>query len=158
MVSGTSRAAQTAQTPDAAVPSRRARYPSASRTPLFCGGTRNAANRNDPTASTAAISPAARTKGSPSVVAGPGSGKPVAVNAPASDSAPMPAAVQPARTATPISAGHTDARRAATGWSTVMHPGYWRAHRLQRSAVQTRLTRLDLARDELTARESPDVI
>ena len=112
MVSGTSRAAHTAHTPDATVPSRSARYPPASRTPLLCGGTRNAANRNDPTASTAAISPAARTNGSPSVVAGPGSGKPVAVSAPASESAPIPAAVQPASTATPISSGHTSARGA----------------------------------------------
>jgi len=36
---------------------------------------------NDPTASTAAISPAARTNGSPYVVTGPGSGNPVAVAA-----------------------------------------------------------------------------
>src|ERR1700761_5330381 len=109
MVSGTSRAAHTAQAPDATVPIRSARYPPASSTPLLCGGTRNAAKRNDPTASTAAISPAARTNGRPSVVAGPGSGRPVAVNAPASDSAPIPAAVQPASTATPTSSGQTSA-------------------------------------------------
>src|SRR5208283_5570817 len=138
MVSGTSRAAHTAHTPDATVPSRSARYPSASSTPLLCGGTRNAAKRNDPTASTAAISPAARTNGSPSVVAGPGLGKPVAVSASASDSAPIPAAVHPASTATPISSGHTNARRLAgalsaaslcavpAGWATVMYPGYGR--------------------------------
>src|SRR6202012_5674 len=84
MVNGTSNAAHTAQIPDATVPRRNARYPSASRTPLLCGGTRNAANRNDPTATTAAISPAARTNGRPSAVAGPGSGKPGTVSASAS--------------------------------------------------------------------------
>ena len=64
-VSGTSSAAHTAQTPEATVPIRSARYPDASSTPLSCGGTRNAASRNDPTATTAAISPAARTNGRP---------------------------------------------------------------------------------------------
>src|ERR1700739_2543472 len=120
MVSGTSRAAHTAHTPDATVPSRSARYPLASSTPLRCGGTRNAAKRNDPTASTAAISPAARMNGRPSVATGPGSGTPVAVRASASDNAPIPAAVQPASTATPASSGHTSARDRAT----VMYPGY----------------------------------
>src|SRR5258707_5891528 len=128
MVSGTSSAAQTAHTPDATVPSRSARYPPTSRTPLLCGGTRNAAQRKDPTASTAAISPAARTNGSPSVVAGPGSGSPVAVSASASDNAPIPAAVQPASTATPASSGHTSAPRlpgaAPAGRATITYPGY----------------------------------
>ena len=130
MVSGTSKAAHTAHAPDATVPSRSARYPPASSTPLRCGGTRNAAKRNDPTASTAAISPAARTNGKPSVVAGPGSGSPVAVSASASDSAPIPAAVQPASTAMPVSSGQTSA--GLTGWSWERHapkrmgaePGY----------------------------------
>src|ERR1700739_4601793 len=126
MVSGTSRAAHTAHTPDATVPRRSARYPLASSTPLLCGGTRNAAKRNDPTASTAAISPTARTNGSPNVVAGPGSGRPVTVNPPASESAPIPAAVQPANTATPISSGHTSARDVPTGCATVTYPGYGR--------------------------------
>ena len=40
-------------------------------------------------------------------MAGPGSGRPVAVSASASDSAPMPAAVAPANTPTPTSTGHT---------------------------------------------------
>src|ERR1700677_2493960 len=119
MVSGTSSAAHTAQAPDAMVPTRRARYPSASRTPLPCGGTRNAASRNAPTATTAATSPAARTNGRPNVVTGPGSGNPVAVSAAASDSAPMPAAVQPANAATPTSSGHTTARRLAAGASVI---------------------------------------
>src|ERR1700757_812706 len=109
MVNGTSSAPHTAHTPDATVPSRSARYPPASSTPLLCGGTRNAAKRNDPTANAAAISPAARTNGSPAVVAGPGLGKPVTVKASASDSAPIPAAVQPASTETPASSGHTSA-------------------------------------------------
>src|SRR5947209_1045361 len=158
MVSGTSRAAHTAQTPDATVPRRSARYPPASRTPLSCGGTRNAANRNDPTASTAAISPTARTNGRPSVVAGPGSGRPVAVKASASDSAPIPAAVQPANTATPISSGHTSARRWALGWAAVMHPAYGRAPPLRSWAVRSLVTGLGLARDELLARKPPDVV
>src|SRR5246127_4437119 len=131
MVSGTSSAAHTAHTPDATVPSRSARYPPASSTPLLCGGTRNAAKRNDPTANAAAISPAARTNGSPAVVAGPGLGKPVTVKAPASDSAPIPAAVQPASTATPASSGHTSAgglpADLPTGRATVMYPEYGRA-------------------------------
>ncbi|CPR10532.1 hypothetical protein BN971_01902 [Mycobacterium bohemicum DSM 44277] len=142
-VSGTSRAAHTAHAPDATVPSLSARYPPASRTPVGCGGTMNAANRNDPTASTAAISPAARTNGSPSVVAGPGSGRPVAVSASASERAPMPAAVQPASTPTPISTGHIGVRRlggatpgaaavdspaaSPAARATVMYPGYGRA-------------------------------
>src|ERR1700757_1296670 len=158
MVSGTSRAAHTAHTPDATVPSRSARYPAASRTPLLCRGTRNAAKRNDPTANTAAISPAARTNGSPSVVAGPGSGRPVAVNASASDHAPIPAAVQPASTATPINGAHTGARGLPTGRATVMHPGYWRAARLRGLATQASLAGLDLAGDELIARNPLDVI
>src|ERR1700756_2028413 len=158
MVSGTSRAAHTAHAPDATAPSRSARYPLASSTPLLCGGTRNAAKRNDPTASTAAISPAARTNGSPSVVAGPGSGRPVAVNASASESAPIPAAVQPASTATPLSSGHTCARRLSIGRATTMHPGYWRAVGLSILAIQTPLARLDLAGDELIARDPLDVI
>src|SRR6201999_905029 len=124
MVRGTSRAAHTAHAPQASVPSRRARYPPASRTPLLCGGTRNAANRNEPSASTAAISPAARTNGSPSVVAGPGWGNPVAVSASASDNAPIPAAVQPASTATPVSSGHTSACGRSAGRASVMYPGY----------------------------------
>ncbi len=140
MVRGTSKAAHTAHTPEATVPSRSARYPPASSTPLRCGGTKKAAKRKDPTASTAAISPAARTNGSPRVVAGPGSGRPVAVSASASDSAPMPAAVQPASTATPISTGHTAVRlldgpataapgaasptALSAGRATVMGPGY----------------------------------
>src|ERR1700727_2774216 len=125
MVSGISRNAHTAHTPDATVPSRSARYPPASSTPDFCGGTRKAATRNDPTARTAAISPAARTNGRPSVVAAPGLGNPVAVSASASDNAPMPAAVQPASTATPGSSGHTSSR--ALDWPTVIRPGYGRA-------------------------------
>src|SRR5271168_3945952 len=124
MVSGINRAAHTAHTPEATVPTRSARYPPASSTPVFCGGTRNAANRNEPTASTAAISPAARTNGRPSVVAGPGSGNPVAVSVSTSDSAPIPAAVQPASTATPVSSGHTSARVLPADWLTVMSPGY----------------------------------
>ena len=64
-VSGTSSTAHTVQIADATVPIRSARYPAASSTPFCCGGTMNAANRNDPTATTAAISPAARTNGSP---------------------------------------------------------------------------------------------
>lgn len=127
MVSGTNRTAHTAHTPDATVPTRSARYPPASSTPDFCGGTRNAAKRNDPTASTAEISPAARTNGKPRVVAGPGSGNPVAVSVSASDSAAMPAAVQPASTATPVSSGHTSALVLAADWPTVMHPEYGRA-------------------------------
>src|ERR1700722_2934720 len=158
MVSGTSMAAHTAQAPDATVPIRSARYPPVSRTPLLCGGTRNAAKRNDPTASTPAISPAARTNGNPSVVAGPGSGRPVAVNASASDSAPIPAAVQPASTATPINGAHTGARGLSTGRATVMHPGYWRAARLRSLAIQAPLAGLDLAGDELIARDPLDVI
>src|SRR6201993_3183640 len=158
MVSGTSRAAHTAHTPDATVPSRSARYPAASRTPLLCRGTRNAAKRNDPTANTAAISPAARTNGSPSVVAGPGSGRPVAVNASASDNAPIPAAVQPASTATPINGAHTAARDLFLGRATVMDPGYWRATELLSLAVQALSARLDLAGDELIAGNLLDVI
>src|SRR5215472_11185204 len=166
MVSGTSRAAHTAHTPDATVPSRSARYPPTSSTPLLCGGTKNAAKRNDPTANTAAISPAARTNGSPTVVAGPGSGKPVTVNASASDSAPIPAAVQPASTVTPASSGHTSARGlpagVPAGRATVMHPGYERATEkplLGRRAWLSGalLTRLELARDELIARDPLDV-
>ena len=64
-VSGTISTAHTVHNPAAAVPTRNARYPSTSRTPVACGGTRNAANRNDPVATTAAISPAALTNGSP---------------------------------------------------------------------------------------------
>ena len=70
------------------------------------------------------------------IVAGPGSGRPVAVSASASDSAPIPAAVHPASTATPTSSGHTSARRSTgavwvaspivspAGRATVMYPGY----------------------------------
>ena len=57
--------------------------------PAALGGTRNAANKNAPTASTAAISPTARTNGRPSVVAGPGLGKPVAASAFARDNVPI---------------------------------------------------------------------
>ena len=64
-VSGTSSAAHTVHIPDATVPTRSARYPSASSTPVDWGGTRNAANMNDPTATTPAISPAALTNGRP---------------------------------------------------------------------------------------------
>ena len=122
MVSGTSSAALTAHAPAASVPVRSARYPAASSTPVCWGGTKNAANRNEPTATTAAISPAARTNGKPIVVTGPGSGSPVAVSASASDSAAKPAAVQPASRATPRSNGHTVVRRADTG--AITRPAY----------------------------------
>src|SRR6201997_3407425 len=167
MVSGTSRAAHTAQAPAATIPIRSAWYPLASSTPLLCGGTRNAAKRNDPTASTAAISPAARTNGSPAVVAGPGSGKPGPATAPASDSAPIPAAVHPASTATPASSGHTSAgglpADLPAGRATVMYPEYGRApgkpllgRRVWLSGAL--LTRLELAGNELIARDLLDVI
>ncbi len=64
-VNGTISAAHTVQIPAAAVPTRSARYPATSSTPVFCGGTMNAANRKEPVAVTAAISPAACTNGSP---------------------------------------------------------------------------------------------
>src|SRR3954447_16076791 len=126
-VSGTNSAAQTVQIPDAAVPSRRARYPSASSTPLGCGGARNAEKRKDPVASTAAISPTARTNGRPKVVTAPGLGSPVAISASASDSAPRPAAVAPASSATPNSTGHTAPLRTIGATSRpedVMCPAY----------------------------------
>src|SRR6185312_15809161 len=56
IVSGTSNAAHTVHTPAAIVPVRKARYPDTSSTPLSWGGTRNAANMNDPTATTAETS------------------------------------------------------------------------------------------------------
>ncbi|SHT37093.1 Uncharacterised protein [Mycobacteroides abscessus subsp. abscessus] len=58
-------AESTASAVAAAVPRRSARYPSTSSTPLVCGGTKKAASRNAPTATTAAISAAARTNGRP---------------------------------------------------------------------------------------------
>ena len=106
MLSGTSSVAQTAQTPEATVANRTARYPDASSTPFSCGGVRNAANMNPPTAVTAAISPAARTNGSPSVVTRPGSGRPVAIKASVSASDPMPAATTPANAAIAVRIGH----------------------------------------------------
>ena len=106
-VNATSNAAQTVQTPDATPANRSARYPETSRTPFSCGGLKNAANMNPPTAVTAAISPTARTNGRPNVVTGPGSGRPVAVSASASARAPIPAAIAPASTATAVSIGHT---------------------------------------------------
>src|SRR6202035_809159 len=69
----------------------------------------------DPTAMTAATSPAARTKGKPYVVTGPGSGSPVAVSAAASDSAPIAAAVTPASTATPVRTGQAAVRLTVGG-------------------------------------------
>src|ERR1700727_286021 len=160
MVSGISRNAPPAHTPDATVPSRSARYPPASSTPDFCGGTRKAATRNDPTARTAAISPAARTHGRPSVVAAPGVGNPVAVSASASDNAPIPAAVQPASPATPVSSGHTSSRVLAADCPTVMCPGYGRAPAepaLPSLASGALLARLEFAGDELIARDLLDV-
>src|SRR3984957_5982140 len=160
MVSGISRNAHTAHTPDATVPSRSARYPPASSTPDFCGGTRKAATRNDPTARTAAISPAARTNRRPSVVAAPGLGNPVAVSASASDNAPMPAAVQPASTATPLSSGHTSSRALALDWPTVIRPGYGRVPARRALPAVTSgalLARLKFAGDELIAGDLLDV-
>src|SRR5262245_25581988 len=83
----------------------------------------NAANRNDPTATTAAISPAARMNGSPYVVTGPGLGSPVAVNASLSASPPSPAATAPASTATPTSTGQTALLRTPAA-TLVMCPAY----------------------------------
>ncbi len=119
---------------------------------MSCGGTKNAANRKDPTATTAATSPAARTNGRPIVVTGPGSGNPVAVSAAASDSAPMPAAVQPASVATPTSSGHTTVRRLAAG-ASVMNKAYGRA-----SYGRLHTACLCLAGDELVARDLSDVV
>ena len=63
---------------------------------------------NDPTATTAAISPAARTNGRPKVVTGPGSGSPVAVSASASDKrAEARGGARRPAAATPNSTGHT---------------------------------------------------
>src|ERR1700744_1042307 len=131
MVSGINRTAHTAHTPDATVPSRRARYP-----------------------------PASRTNASPRVVAGPGLGSPVAVSASASDNTPMPAAVQPANTATPVSSGQTRSRVLAADWPTVIRPGYGRSPAtpaLPGLASGALLTRLELAGDELVARDFFDV-
>ena len=65
MVSGTSSAAHTAHTPRRSGSGAQRAISGRVEHPGGCGGTRNAANRNDPTATTAAISPAARTNGSP---------------------------------------------------------------------------------------------
>ncbi len=64
-VSATNSAAHIAHTTQATAPTRTARYPSTSSTPLVCGGTRKAANKKCPIVTIAAISPAPRRKGSP---------------------------------------------------------------------------------------------
>lgn len=109
----------------------------------------NAANMNDPAATTAAISPAARTNGSPYVVTGPGSGRPVAVSASASVNAARLAAVTPLSSATPTSTGHT--ARTLRADVTVMHPAYgWLLRCLAQGAT------LGLAGVELFAGELLD--
>ena len=115
------------------------------------------ANRNDPTATTAAISADARTNGRPSVVTGPGSGSPVAVSASASDSADSPAAVAPASTATPPSSGHTGAAAAAERpWSAYQRmagAGDFAAPALPGFAAGAPAPGLRFAVDELLARD-----